>query len=134
MELAIVLSVIIATVIGVYLYREYQAKLKRKAINAANAEAKLKHLNLVVEYQEAWKAQDINEIVMSGYSLVDSQLSTSTELEFVYDNALTLISTDKKLKTYALKVGRCFYSKFRQGKSLTVYDEAAIQNDLYAAS
>lgn len=58
------------------------------------------------------------------YSGLDTTKPPDT-LANEYKQALE--GTDKR---HALKAGRAYYGSLRKGKTLTVYDEAAISNDL----
>lgn len=53
-----------------------------------------------------------------------------------YERALTNLSknpTDYQVRLQALQCGREYYASKRQDNKLTVFDEQAIQNDIYTA-
>lgn len=54
-----------------------------------------------------------------------SNQKQAEKLKADYDDALR--GTDKRK---ALEAGRAYYSNIRKGKTLTIYDEQAITNDL----
>ena len=56
-------------------------------------------------------------------------------LDVGYRMALDLVALSagaRQTKVFALKVGRQYYSQNREGRVPTIYDEAAIENDIQA--
>jgi len=66
-------------------------------------------------------------IVVAVIAIVNNRQNEKSirELKWRYDNSLK--GTDK---CAALEAGRAYYSALRKGKTLTIYDEQAIANDM----
>ncbi len=89
--------------------------------------------SLQEDYFNAIEANDISQITACGSLFAMSRLVYQEDLDEMYSNALGLLETRPDLKPYALEIGRRKYALSREDGSPTVYDEAAIQNDILAA-
>ena len=130
----LILFAVIAAIVARFLILERRKKRRLRELKAAREQAKREHQRLLTEYKESWAHGNTDEIVIAAYAIIDSELVTRRELKDIYRDALSLLPKNPRLKEYALRLGRSYYSNGRQDGAPTMYDELAISNDIMAAS
>ncbi|MBC7776860.1 MAG: hypothetical protein H7246_15615 [Phycisphaerae bacterium] len=114
--------------------KDVKERKKAAQIVAASIAAKKKeYLEIKGEYDLALSTGDLGKIVSHGKTLVKNTSIISNDLGEIYADALNLLKDNPDLKPHVLEIGRKKYAFNRPDKAPTVYDEAAINNDIMAA-
>ena len=135
----VALVLVILLILAIYLSSvEAAVKQQNLSLEANNKQKKLeiiikdsllqKFSQLKSQFSESIANEILNEL---------KQVSPSFDSQFIYDLTLDLLLThsgDIRIKVFALNVGRFHYSLQRPDRSLTIYDEQAIQNDISTRS
>jgi len=114
-----------------YFYQEHQ---KNKRAKQKERELTQQATAMLEQYRSAWSQSNYSEVMSIGQKMMDSRLYNYSQLAQLYEHSLTMIKIMDDGKVYALKAGRACHAHGRKDNSLTIYDEAAIQNDLFAHS